>query len=56
MGAELFGLDLLSLGLVNSLNQDCLVLELVALGGQIELMVQCSVDLAGGSVLPQQSA
>ena len=55
-GVELLDLDLFGLLLVDGLDQDCFVLELVTLGGQVELSVKSSVDLLGGSVLSEESS
>ena len=54
LGVELLDLDLLGLLLVDGLDQDRLVLELVTLGGQVELSVEGPVDLLGGPVLSQE--
>ena len=48
--ADDFGLDL-----VDGLNQDVLVLELVTLGGEVELVVDLSVDLLGLTVSLEES-
>jgi len=56
LGLE-FGLtDLLSLQLVDGLNEDVLVLELVTLGREVELVVNVSVDLLGVSILLQEAS
>lgn len=48
--------DLLLLHLVNGFNQHRLVLELVTLGGEVEVMIDVRGDLLGLSVLSQQSS
>jgi len=48
--------DLLLLHLVDGLDEDGLVLELVSLGGEVEVMVDFGGDLLGLSVLLQQSS
>merc|ERR1719331_49864 len=50
------GLHLLRLGLVDGFHQDALVLELVALGADVEAVVQVLVDLLGLAVLAEQAA
>ena len=47
--------DLLSLELVDSLNQNVLVLELVTLGGEIEVMIDILGNLLGLSILSKKS-
>ena len=56
LSLELVVLDLFGLLLEDSLNQHSSVLELVTLGGQVELVVDGSVDLFGGSILFEQSS
>ena len=48
--------DLLLLGLVDGLNKNGLVLELVTLGGEVEVMVDILGDLLGLSVLLEESS
>ena len=55
LSLQLFSLDLFGLLLENSLDQDGSVLELVTLGGQVELVVDGSVDFLGGSILLEES-
>lgn len=55
LGLELSNTDLLSLELVDSLDQDVLVLELVTLGSEVELVVDVLVDLLGVSVLSEET-
>lgn len=45
LGLELFSIDLFSLLLENSLDQNGLVLELVTLGSKIKSVIQSSIDL-----------
>ena len=45
LGLELFSVDLFSFLLENGFNQDGLVLELVALGGEVKSVIQSSIDL-----------
>jgi hypothetical protein len=54
--SQVLGSGLLSLGLVDVLHQDSLVLEGVSLCLQVERVVQVLVDLAGLSVLSEQSS
>ena len=53
---ELSFSDLFLLHLVDGFNQDSLVLELVTLGGEIEMMVDISVDLLGLSIFLEKSS
>lgn len=53
---ELLLSDLLLLHLVDGLDKDSLVLELVTLGGQVEVMVDLLGDLLGLSVLSKKSS
>ena len=53
---ELLLSDLLLLHLVDGLNEDGLVLELVTLGGEVEVVVDVGRDLLGLSELLQQSS
>ena len=55
LGLKLLGLHLLCLLLEDGLDQHGSVLELVSLGGEVELVIEGSVDLLGLTVLPQQS-
>jgi len=55
LGVELSLTDLLSLELVDSLDQDVLVLELVTLGTEVELVVDVLVDLLGITVSLQKT-
>ena len=55
LSLELVVLDLFGLLLEDGLNEHSSVLELVTLGGEVELVVDGSVDLLGGSVLLEQS-
>ena len=48
--------DLLLLHLVDSLDEDGLVLELITLRGKVEMMVDVSVDLLGFSIFPEESS
>lgn len=50
------GLDGLSLSLVDSLDQDSLVLELVSLGSHVEVVVDVIIDLTLLAVLAQESS
>lgn len=52
---NVLGAGLLGLGLVNELHEDALVLEDVTLGLHVELVVEVLVNLAGLTVLPQQT-
>jgi len=54
--SELLLSDLLLLHLVDGLDEDGLVLELVTLGGQVEVMVDVLGDLLGFSILSQESS
>ena len=63
LGASGFGLsfsigftDLLSLHLVNGLNEDVLVLELVTLGAQVELVIDVLVDLLGITISLEETS
>ena len=56
LGGNVFASLLLSLGLVNSLDQDVFVLELVALAFHVERMVGVLVNLLRGPVFSQQSS
>jgi len=47
--------DDLSLGLVNGLDEDVLVLELVTLGSKVELVVHLAVDLLVVSIATEQT-
>ena len=47
--------DLLSFELVDSLNQNVLVLELVTLGTEVEFVVDVLVDLLVVTVLPEEA-
>ena len=53
---EHLGPGLLSLLLVDELHQDTLVLEHVALGLEVQLVVEVAVDLLGLTVAAQQAA
>lgn len=48
--------DLLLLHLVDGLDQNRLVLELVTLGGEVEVMIDVTGDLLGLSILSQKSS
>jgi len=54
LGLELLIVKLLSLHFVDFLDQNVLVLELVTLGGQVELVVDVLVDLLGFTVALEQ--
>jgi hypothetical protein len=54
--SELLLSDLLLLHLVDGLNKDRLVLELVTLGGEVEMMVDVSGDLLGLSIFSKESS
>ena len=56
LGLQLLGFHLFGLLLEDGLDEDGSVLELVSLGGEVELVVEGAVDLLGLSVLPQQSS
>ena len=56
LGLELLLADLIGLDLVNGLDEDVLVLELVTLGGKVELMVGVFVDLLVVSVLLEKTS
>lgn len=56
LGIELSLTDLLSLELVDGLDQDVLVLELVTLGSKVELVVDVLVDLLGVSISLQKTS
>jgi len=56
LSLQLLSLHLFGLLLEDSLDEDSSVLELVTLGGKVELVVEGTIDLLGLSVLPQQSA
>lgn len=53
---QALGAGLFSLGLVNEFHQDALVLKHIALGLEVQLMVQMLVNLARLPVFAQQSA
>ena len=53
---ELSFSDLFLLHLVDGFNQDSLVLELVTLGGKVEMMIDVSVDLLGLSIFLEKSS
>jgi hypothetical protein len=53
---ELIVLNFLAFLFEDSFNQNCSVLELVTLGGQVEFMVDCSVNLFGSSVFLEKSS
>ena len=53
--SELFLSDLLLLHLVDTFDKNGLVLELVTLGGEIEVMIDVSVDLLGLSIFSEKS-
>jgi len=53
---ELLLSDLLVLHLVDSLNENGLVLELVTLGGKVEMMIDILVDFLGFSILLEESS
>ena len=55
LGLELLLTDLLLLHLVDTLDEDGLVLEEVTLGGKIEVMVDILGDLLGFSILSEKS-
>lgn len=54
--SELLLSNLLLLHLVDGLDQHGLVLELVTLGGEVEVMVDVAGDLLGLSILSEQSS
>ena len=56
LGLELSLSDLLLLHLVDTLNKNRLVLELVTLGGKVEVMVDILGDFLGLSVLLEESS
>ena len=56
LGLQLLGFHLFGLLLEDGLDEDSSVLELVAFGGKVELVVEGAIDLLGFSVLPQQSS
>lgn len=56
LGLDLSNTDLLSLELVDSLNQVVLVLELVTLGTEVELVVDVLVDLLGVTVSLEETS
>lgn len=55
LGLDLSNADLLSLDLVDGLNQDVLVLELITLGAEVELVVDVLVDLLVVTVLLEET-
>lgn len=55
LGLKVLLADDLSLGFVNSFNENVLVLELVTLGGEVKSVVHLAIDLLGLSVPTEQS-
>jgi hypothetical protein len=53
--SEGLGTNLLSLGLVDMLHEDTLVLETVTLGLKVKMMVKMLIDLTGFSVLGKKT-
>jgi len=54
LSLELVGLHLFGLFLEDGFNEDSPVLELVALGSEVKLVVEGAIDLLGLSVLPEE--
>jgi hypothetical protein len=54
--SELFLSDLLLLHLVDAFDKNGLVLELVTLGGEVEMMIDVTGDLLGLSILLEKSS